>query len=80
MRNQVLGFSRQQQAEGEYAEDIVRDRTAAEILVQEGLQQALKLVKEYVSGSYLPLVKGQARDQMYMEKMRKVKERYFDSI
>lgn len=50
------------------------------LLQQEGMVKAITLLNEYFSSSYLPLLQGSKRDDMYIEKLRKVKERYFEPI
>lgn len=45
-----------------------------------GWQEAQKILSEYFNPYYKPLVTGERRNQMYMEKLEKVKVRYFDPI
>ncbi len=58
--------------------------TAADINVDDlihgkGFVKALEVIREYLSPNY-PLVTGEYRDKVYIDKLRKIRERYFEPI
>ncbi len=57
-----------------------RAALVANLLKQEGMVKAITILNEYFSSSYLPLMRGGERDIMYIAKLRKIKERYFEPI
>lgn len=50
-----------------------------DVIKQKGYMEALKVLEEYFSCKF-PFIKGEERDQKYMGKLLKIKQRYFDPI
>lgn len=51
-----------------------------DLVKMKGLQQAQTILLEYMSDYSYPLLQGEERDKFFMNRLRKVKERYFEPI
>ena len=58
----------------------LRNEEIDDIIRRKGITEAIFTFDKYFDMSYLPFVRGEARDKMFIEKLRKIKERYFDPI
>lgn len=54
--------------------------TAEEILRAAGREKLLKLVDEYTTPYAYPLLKGDRRDEFFIERLRRINERYFEPL
>ncbi|MCZ2084145.1 MAG: hypothetical protein LC112_07705 [Flavobacteriales bacterium] len=51
-----------------------------ELIKMKGFQEAQKIMLEYFDQGNYPLLRAEKRDCFFIERLRKVKERYFDEI
>ena len=54
--------------------------TAEQILKIRGMEMAWQAVHEYLNGAKYPLIRDKERDKWVANRLRKIKERYFDPI
>lgn len=76
----ILRFGEREHTLEAFQEIFLRSDEIDDILRRKGLTEAIFTFDKYFDTSYLPLIKGEARDKMFIEKLRKIKERYFDRI
>ena len=51
-----------------------------DLIKMKGFQEANRIVTEYFSSGAYPMLRDEKRDCFFMERLRKIKERYFDEI
>lgn len=75
-----LRFGRREHTPQALAEILQFGNEVDEKIRQKGLAEAIFVLDEYFDSSYMPLVRGEDRDKLFTEKLRKIKWRYFDPI
>ncbi|WP_312148805.1 hypothetical protein [Empedobacter sp.] len=56
------------------------DYEVEDLIKMKGVQMAHQVLLEYFSESAYPLMINENRDEFFMKKLRKIRERYFESI
>lgn len=51
-----------------------------DLIRMKGIQEANRIMQEYFCSSSYPMLRDEKRDCFFMERLRKIKERYFDEI
>ncbi len=77
---ELLRFGNREHTLEAFQDIFCRNEELSDMLRRKGITEAIFTFDKYFDTSYLPLVKGEARDKMFIEKLRKIKERYFDPI
>lgn len=51
-----------------------------ELIRMKGMHEAQKVLQEYLSPFFYPLLRDQERDVFFMKRLRKIRERYFEIL
>lgn len=79
---EAVGFKTQSYKNTNYQLNLIENNTPdVETLIKiKGMQEGIKILQMYFDNKNYPLLNLEQRTSFFMEKLQKIKERYFDDI
>lgn len=76
----TIGFKREAELQKVNQSPEVQNLGLNEHLKIRGYDTAIQILYEYLDSAHRPFLKDTARDEFFMQRLRKVKQRFFDPI